>query len=80
MNPKIKGDKADLMERLKLSDKIPRSLADIQDAFPDEKKYKPIPDDRKLIIFDWAKKPNKKMPKFTNWEMLWAQWLYSVND
>jgi hypothetical protein len=69
----------DLKMRLALSPEIPRSVFDIRDAFPGQKKYHPIPEEWKLLIFDWVKRPNKVDRSITNWSNLWLQWCYSVN-
>jgi hypothetical protein len=69
----------DLMMRLKLFPRMPRSVADIQDAFPIAGKYKAIDDAWKPLILKWAKSPNIKVPSVSNWVNLWLQWCYSVN-
>ena len=52
-----------------LTKNTPRRFNDIKD-------YKgTLPDDQKQLICDWANKPSKTMPKFTNWERLISTWL-----
>lgn len=75
--PKVKGK--DLKIRLALSPNLPQSVSDIRDAFPGQKKYRPIPEEWKPLILGWVKRPNKLSKQITNWEQLWFQWCYSVN-
>jgi hypothetical protein len=69
----------DLGMRLYLFPAMPRSEAEIGDALPLKGKYRPIPEDWKRLIFQWAKLRNKVLPETTNWKVLWSQWVYSVN-
>jgi hypothetical protein len=69
----------DLGMRVSLFPSIPKSESDIKDAFPIRGKYKPIPEEWKTLILRWARLKNKVLPRDSNWEVLWSQWVYSVN-
>jgi hypothetical protein len=73
-----KGGK-DLGMRLLLYSMEPRSVMDIRDAFPNQRKYKPIPHEWRDLIFLWAKRRSKVLPKISNWEDLWVQWIHSIS-
>jgi hypothetical protein len=71
-----KGGK-DMGMRLALFPAMPRTIADIRDAFPGRKN--PIPEEWKRIILVWARTRNKVIPEISNWRDLWSQWIHSLS-
>jgi len=64
----LKTGKIDIYQFL-LKENSPKAPADIKD-------YKgTLSDEQKQLICDWANRRNRKFPKFTNWELLLANWL-----